>query len=149
MQLSIARKSIRIAKPKRPLVQGKRFEASYPPSPGGDRALLGIATFDSAVQFYALRPGQSAPQMLVVPDILDPYAPSASSLLVNAREARGLVSTSILLLCLDKQTSEKRDDVRSCELTPACDRHTLRRSWTHWCVATAGGSAAGRHPAAV
>jgi Sec23/Sec24 trunk domain len=59
---------------------------------------VGIATFDSAVQFYALRPGQSAPQMLVVPDILDPYAPSASSLLVNAREARGLVSIGGMLI---------------------------------------------------
>lgn len=61
-------------------------------SAGGDRARVGIATFDSAVQFYALRPGQSAPQMLVVPDIQEPYAPSASSLLVNARKARHLVS---------------------------------------------------------
>jgi Sec23/Sec24 trunk domain len=60
--------------------------------PGGERARVGIATFDSAVQFYALRPGQSAPQMLVVPDISEPYAPSASSLLVNARKARSLVS---------------------------------------------------------
>lgn len=92
MQLSIA--VIRLP------VHSKRFEALYPPTPGGDRALIGIATFDSAVQFYALRPGQSAPQMLVVPDILEPYAPSASSLLLNAQEARGLVSTGILLQSL-------------------------------------------------
>ena len=80
-----------------PSQQDKHFTPSHLPSSGGDRALLGIATFDSAVQFYALRPGQSAPQMLVVPDILEPYAPSASSLLVNAHEARGLVSTTISL----------------------------------------------------
>lgn len=59
---------------------------------GGERARIGIATFDSAVQFYALRPGQSAPQMLVVPDTAEPYAPSAVSLLVNAQKARNLVS---------------------------------------------------------
>jgi Sec23/Sec24 trunk domain len=76
-----------------PALQGKPSKPFLVRPPGGDRALVGIATFDSAVQFYALRPGQSAPQMLVVPDILEPYAPSASSLLVNAREARGLVST--------------------------------------------------------
>lgn len=62
------------------------------PFEGGERARLGIATFDSAVQFYALRPGQSAPQMLVVPDTAEPYAPSAGSLLVNAHKARSLVS---------------------------------------------------------
>jgi protein transport protein SEC24 len=65
--------------------------------PGGERARVGIATFDSAVQFYALRPGQSAPQMLVVPDILEPYAPSASSLLVDAQKARSLVSARAIV----------------------------------------------------
>lgn len=65
---------------------------------GGDRARLGIATFDSAVQFYALRPGQSAPQMLVVPDTAEPYAPAAGSLLVNARKARDLVCALHLMV---------------------------------------------------
>lgn len=58
---------------------------------GGSRARIGIATFDSQVQFYALGAGQSAPQMLVVPDVWEPYAPSASSLIVNAQQSRALV----------------------------------------------------------
>lgn len=58
---------------------------------GGERARLGIATFDSAVQFYTLRGGQAAPQMLVMPDVEDPYSPSAPSLLVNAVQSRDSV----------------------------------------------------------
>ncbi len=60
---------------------------------GGSRARIGIATFDSQVQFYALRAGQSAPQMLVVPDVSEPYAPSAASVIVNAQQSRALVQS--------------------------------------------------------
>lgn len=59
---------------------------------GGERARIAIATFDSTVQFYALRPGQAAPQMLVVPDVAEPYSPQVDALLVPARAACSLVS---------------------------------------------------------
>lgn len=57
---------------------------------GGDRARLAIATFDSTVHFYALRPQQSAPQMIVMPDVADPYSPAAAMLVVPAIESRSL-----------------------------------------------------------
>lgn len=60
-------------------------------SAGGDRALAGVATFDSTIHFYSLRPSQSQPQMLVVPDVSDPYAPQSASLICSVKESRALV----------------------------------------------------------
>lgn len=40
-----------------------------------DRIQVGFVTFDTAVHFYSLRAGLSAPQMLVVPDIDDLFMP--------------------------------------------------------------------------
>ena len=37
--------------------------------PGGDRTMVGLATYDSLVQFYTLKPGSSQPTMLVMPDV--------------------------------------------------------------------------------
>lgn len=42
---------------------------------GQDRAEVGFATFDNQIQFYSLRPGQTQPQMLVIPDADAPYCP--------------------------------------------------------------------------
>lgn len=55
---------------------------------GGDRALVGIATFDNSVHFYALRPGQSQPQMLVMADIADVYAPLGAPLTARLSQCR-------------------------------------------------------------
>ena len=52
---------------------------------------MAIATFDTTIHFYSLRPSQSQPQMLVVPDIAQPYAPQPANLLCNAKESRELV----------------------------------------------------------
>lgn len=55
---------------------------------GRDRALVGIATFDAALHFYSLRAPDAAPQMLVVPEVEDVYAPMPSTLLVPLQEYR-------------------------------------------------------------
>lgn len=59
--------------------------------PGGAdaRAQVGVITFDSALHFYSLKPGQSQPQMVVVPEVADPFVPCLpEDLLVNLSESR-------------------------------------------------------------
>jgi hypothetical protein len=51
-----------------------------------------VATFDSTVHFYSMRPGQAQPHMLVVPDVTDVYCPLAGNVLVNLSQSRQLVS---------------------------------------------------------
>lgn len=58
---------------------------------GGDRVHVGIATYDSTLHFYNLATEQGSPQMLVVPDVKDVYAPLAGSLVVPLAERRALV----------------------------------------------------------
>ena len=52
---------------------------------------MAVATFDSTIHFYMLRPSQTQPQMLVVPDIAEPYAPPAASVICNAKASRHVV----------------------------------------------------------
>lgn len=59
--------------------------------PGGDRTQVCIATFDSTIHFYSMRPGQTQPHMLVVPDVTDVYCPLPGNVVVNLRESRQLV----------------------------------------------------------
>lgn len=59
--------------------------------PGGDRIHVGVATYDSTLHFYNLATEQGSPQMLVVPDVKDVYAPLAASLVVPLSERRALV----------------------------------------------------------
>jgi len=54
--------------------------------PHPERSLVGLATFDNVVQFYALRPGCSQPQMLVMCDTTDVFAPDSAPLMVNVAE---------------------------------------------------------------
>ena len=58
--------------------------------PWAARITLGVATFDSAVNFFSLRPTASggAPPMLVVPDVNDIYAPLPKDLLTPLLPAR-------------------------------------------------------------
>ena len=65
---------------------------------GEDRAQVAIATFDSTIHFYTLRAAQTQPQMLVVPDIADPYAPPAASIISNAKASRHVVCAYALPL---------------------------------------------------
>jgi protein transport protein SEC24 len=59
--------------------------------PGDDRTLVGFLTFDTSLHFYSLRPALSAPQMMVVAEIDDPFLPLPEDLLVNLRDSRALV----------------------------------------------------------
>lgn len=69
---------------------GRQADVGVPA--GGDRARVGFATFDSSVHFYAMRAGQSQPQMLVVPDVDEPFCPLPDSLLAPLRECRPLAN---------------------------------------------------------
>lgn len=61
--------------------------------PGGDRTQVCVATFDSTIHFYSMRPQQSQPHMLVVPDVTDVYCPLAGNVVVNLKESRSLVDS--------------------------------------------------------
>jgi protein transport protein SEC24 len=58
---------------------------------GEGRTRVAIITFDTAIHFYNMRPGLSAPQMMVVPEIEDPFVPLPDELLVNLFENRDQV----------------------------------------------------------
>ncbi|KAJ1966919.1 COPII subunit, partial [Dimargaris xerosporica] len=60
------------------------------PNPDG-RALVAFLTVDKALQFYSMTPESTEPQMLVVPDVSDPFLPYPNQLLVNLAECRGAV----------------------------------------------------------
>jgi protein transport protein SEC24 len=49
---------------------------------------VGLVTFDSSVHFYNVSKGQAQPQMLVMPDTQDVYAPMPSQLLAKLSECR-------------------------------------------------------------
>ena len=44
--------------------------------PGGERTRVGSLTYDSTLHFYALKPGSSQPQMMVVAELDDPLCPA-------------------------------------------------------------------------
>jgi len=54
--------------------------------PGPERTMVGIATFDSTIHFYSVRPGSSQPQMLVVPDVTELYVPDSAPLILNLEQ---------------------------------------------------------------
>lgn len=54
---------------------------------------IGIATFDSCIQFYGLGGGQAQPTMLVVPEVDQPFCPQVSSVVVPLAECRPQVRT--------------------------------------------------------
>ena len=58
---------------------------------GGERARVGIATYDASVHFYPLRRQQEQAQMLVVPDVTNVYCPLPAGLLVPLSQARPMV----------------------------------------------------------
>lgn len=56
-----------------------------------ERTKVGFITYDSTIHFYNLRAGLSNPQMLVVPEIEQPFSPHAEDLLVNLKDSKELV----------------------------------------------------------
>jgi len=66
--------------------------------PGDGRTQIGLLTFDSTIQFYALRPGASAPHVMVVADTQEPFLPCPDDLLVNLGECRPVVEAALDLI---------------------------------------------------
>ena len=58
-------------------------------------AKVGIVTFDKEIHFYNLSPGLDQAQMLVMPDIEDPFVPLSEGLFVDPQESKGVI-TSLL-----------------------------------------------------
>lgn len=56
--------------------------------PGDGRTKVGFLTFDRALHFYNLKVGSGQPQMLVEPELEDPFVPLPDDLLANLAEAR-------------------------------------------------------------
>ncbi|GMH36590.1 hypothetical protein BSKO_04463 [Bryopsis sp. KO-2023] len=59
--------------------------------PGDDRKKVGFLTYDSTLHFYNLKSTLSQPQMLVVPEVEDPFVPLPDDLLVNLKESREVI----------------------------------------------------------
>jgi protein transport protein SEC24 len=61
--------------------------------PGGERTMVGFITFDTAVHYYALRPGSSSPQMMVVGDLKELFIPTPDDLLVYVKDSREAIDS--------------------------------------------------------
>jgi len=59
--------------------------------PGDERTLVGFLTFDSTLHFYNLKSSMSAPQMMVVTELDDPFVPLPDDLLVNKADSRAVI----------------------------------------------------------
>lgn len=59
--------------------------------PGTDRTMIGFITFDTSVHYYALAPGSSNAQMMVVGDLQELFVPAPSDLLVYLKDSREAV----------------------------------------------------------
>ena len=74
------------------------IKASLDALPGGERTHIGFLTYDSTLHFYALKPGSSQPQMMVVAELDDPFVPAPDDLLVNLSESREAVEALLDML---------------------------------------------------
>mmetsp|Transcript_1650 Transcript_1650/g.2355 ORF Transcript_1650/g.2355 Transcript_1650/m.2355 type:complete len:1216 (-) Transcript_1650:445-4092(-) len=62
--------------------------------PGGTRTMIGFITYDNAVHYYSLKPGEkSNPQMVVVADLKELFVPAPSDLLVNLQDSKPAISS--------------------------------------------------------
>ncbi|GIL50904.1 hypothetical protein Vafri_6870 [Volvox africanus] len=55
---------------------------------GGPRAMVAVATYDTTVHFYSVRSSGATPQMLVMSDVQDVFAPTSGKLLLGLEEHR-------------------------------------------------------------
>ena len=58
-------------------------------------AKIGIVTYDKGINFYNLSPGLSVPQMMVMPDLDDPFVALANGLFVDPTQSKTVI-TSLL-----------------------------------------------------
>ncbi|KAG1679938.1 hypothetical protein FOA52_007002 [Chlamydomonas sp. UWO 241] len=54
--------------------------------PAPERSQVGIATFDSSVHFYSLRPGSTQPHMLIMGNASEPFVPDSAPVIVPLAE---------------------------------------------------------------
>lgn len=64
-------------------------EPTMPKLPVG--AKIGIVTFDKDIQFYNLTAGLPSAQMMVMPDLEDPFVALATGLFVDPKESRSVI----------------------------------------------------------
>ncbi|KAF2151175.1 beta-sandwich domain of Sec23/24 [Myriangium duriaei CBS 260.36] len=55
-------------------------------------ARVGIVTFDREVQFYNLSPRLEQAQMIIMPDVADPFVPISEGLFVEPEPSKGLIT---------------------------------------------------------
>ncbi|KAI1851420.1 hypothetical protein JX266_003495 [Neoarthrinium moseri] len=58
-------------------------------------AKVGFVTYDKDIHFYSCHPSLEQPQMLVMPDVEDPFVPLSTGLFVDPHESRAVI-TSLL-----------------------------------------------------
>lgn len=63
--------------------------------------MVGLATFDNTIHFYSVRSPTAAPQMLVVSDVNDVYAPSSARLLMPVRTTIPTCLSCLSSICND------------------------------------------------
>ncbi|KAF2640262.1 Sec23/Sec24 family protein-like protein [Massarina eburnea CBS 473.64] len=66
-----------------------------PPRRLPENSKVGIVTFDKELHFYNLSPTLDAAQMLVMPDVEEPFVPLSSGLFVDPEESKAII-TSLL-----------------------------------------------------
>ena len=69
-------------------------------SPEQERTLIGIATFDSSVHYYAMRGPGTQPQMLVMCDTMDVFAPEGAQLLVPVGPNKAELKVCVCCVCV-------------------------------------------------
>eukprot|EP00775_Hariotina_reticulata_P013331 gene13331-13460_t len=65
---------------------------------GDERTMVGFLTYDSSLHFYNLKASLTAPQMLVVTELDDPFLPLPDDLLVHLHESRAVVDALLEVL---------------------------------------------------
>ncbi|CAD7697205.1 unnamed protein product [Ostreobium quekettii] len=83
--------------------------------PGDSRTRIGFMTFDRTLHFYNLKSSLSQPQMMVVPDVDEPFVPMPDDLLVNLKDSKTVVRA--LLESLKTQFTER--SCAECAMGPA------------------------------
>jgi protein transport protein SEC24 len=83
---------------------GAENETTSRLSPG---AKVAFVTFDKEIHFYNLSPSLQSPQMLVMPDLEDPFLPFSEGLFVDPLESRTVITS--LLTQLPRMFSEVKN----------------------------------------
>lgn len=59
---------------------------------------VGFVTYDKDIHFYSCHPSLEQPQMMVMPDVEDPFVPLNTGLFVDPEESRGVITTLLTRL---------------------------------------------------